>query len=149
MPNALKYPNPKPAAGGGANAGVGKAAWENARTRARAKRHGKTRERGPRAPLGGGMCDWDCRGQVRASGIALSGTGRCSGRGRACVQDCTATRIDPQRGRPLQWEGTRARRHAACAGGVPFRENFRPPLITIFKNEHVRQVNNLRHETGR
>jgi hypothetical protein len=33
MPNALKYPNPKPAAGGGANAGAGKAAWENARTR--------------------------------------------------------------------------------------------------------------------
>lgn len=30
MPNALKYPNPKPAAEGSVNAGAGKAAGENA-----------------------------------------------------------------------------------------------------------------------
>ena len=52
-------------------------------------------------------------------------------------QDRTATCIDPQWGRLLQWEGTHAHRHAACAGGVRFRENFHLPLITIFKNEHV------------
>ena len=48
-----------------------------------AKRHGKMHERGPRALLGGGMCDWDRHGQVRAGRIALSGTGHCSRRGHA------------------------------------------------------------------
>ena len=123
--------------------------WREAvRMQARAKRRGKTRERGPVRTAWGEMCDWDLCGQVRASEKTLSGAGRCSGRGRAragshsdaivLAGGCIAVPqpepprtgshecIDPQRGRPLQWEGTRTRGHAQwcelrtqpCPGGA-------------------------------
>ena len=47
------------------------------------KAAGKMHERGPERIAWGGMCNRDRRGPVPTSEITLSGSGRCSGRGRA------------------------------------------------------------------
>ena len=59
---------------------------------------GKMHKRGPERIAWGGMCNRDRHGPVPASEITLSGSGRCSGRGRAHggithQHDCTCGRV--------------------------------------------------------
>jgi len=116
-------------------------------------------------PLGGGMCNRDCYGRVRASKITLSRAAHCSRMGRAwggmhsntnahvagflAMQQPGLSRTglcewnNPQRGHAVQREGMHAGGHAQrreCARSQVPGDAAPFRLFNEFKKAHVRWV---------